>query len=321
MSIILEKNKIDHAKVIEKRKINRDNICLFLMLLPAIVLFLAVSLYPFIWAVRYIFYSYDGFTKEYFVGFDNLIRIFTRDPLYWKSVLQTFEYAVKKLIFVLPLALIAAVILSKKLFGKHFFRITFFIPTVISSAVASLIFYFIFIPYNGILNNMLQAVGLIRHPIDWLGDMSKVMGSIVMVAVWAGFGNYMILFLAGLQSIPDELYESSKIDGANPIQEFIYITIPMLGPVLKIVLMLAIVVALRDYQNIMVLTNGSPLGRSEVMLLYVYKLLFGDESSQFASGSQIQYGYGATTGFISSIIIGIITLIYLKFSKKMDQIY
>ncbi len=314
----MEKNIIYNTNIIEKRKINPENIYLLLMLLPAIILFLAVSFYPFIWTVRYIFYSYDGFTKEYFVGFENLIRIFTRDPLYWKSVLQTFEYAVKKLIFILPLSLIAAVILSKKIFGKNFFRITFFTPTVISGAVASLIFYFIFIPYNGILNNMLQAVGLISHPIDWLGDMSKVMGSILIVAVWAGFGNYMILFLAGLQSIPDELYESSKMDGANPIQEFIYITIPMLGPVLKIVLMLAIVNALRDYQSIMVLTNGAPLGRSEVMLLYVYQLLFGEESLKEV---QIQYGYGATAGFISSIIIGIVTLIYLKFSKKMDEIY
>lgn len=314
----LGKNIIDNTNIIKKRKINPENIYLLLMLLPAIILFLAVSFYPFIWTIRYIFYSYDGFTKEYFVGFENLIRIFTRDPLYWKSVLQTFEYAVKKLIFILPLALIAAVILSKKIFGKNFFRVTFFTPTVISSAVASLIFYFIFIPYNGILNNMLQAVSLISHPIDWLGDMSKVMGSIIIVAVWAGFGNYMILFLAGLQSIPDELYESSKMDGANPIQEFIYITIPMLGPVLKIVLMLAIVNALKDYQSIMVLTNGAPLGRSEVMLLYVYQLLFGEESLKEV---QIQYGYGATAGFISSIIIGIVTLIYLKFSKKMDKIY
>ncbi|MGE5549365.1 MAG: carbohydrate ABC transporter permease [Bacteroidota bacterium] len=308
------------TSIAKKRRIRPDNLWLFIMLLPAIVLFLAVSLYPFIWAIRYIFYSYDGFTKEYFVGFDNLIRIFTRDSLYWKSVLQTFEYATKKLFFILPLSLIVSVFLNKKISGRHIFRVTFFIPTVISGAVASLIFYFIFSPYNGILNNMLQAIGLVNHPIDWLGDLRKVMGSIVIVAVWAGFGNYMILFLAGLQSIPDETYESSKMDGANAIQEFFYITIPMLGPVMKIVLMLALVNALRDYQSIMVLTNGAPLGRSEVMLLYVYKLLFGNESQMQGTSLQIQYGYGATAGFISSIIIGILTLIYLKFSKKMDEI-
>ena len=305
-----------------RRRFNKDTVSIYMMLFPSFFLFVCISVYPFMWAVRYVFYSYDGLTKPYFLGFENFVRAFTRDKILWKGVINTFEYAIRKLLFIIPLALITAVLLNKNTKFKDIFRILFFVPTVISSAIAALIFYFIYSPYNGVLNSLLSAIGLIKSPIDWLGNVSLVMGSIVVLAVWSGFGNYMILFLAGLQSIPDELNESATLDGASAFQHFFNITLPLLGPITKVILLLAITTALKDYQTIMVMTNGGPLDRTQVMYLYVYHLMFGSGGlGPSTGGTRLQYGYGATVGLISSVISGIITIIYLKYSKKMDEIY
>ncbi len=290
------------------------NIQVFLMMIASIVLFLAVSVYPFIWLTKYVFYDYNGFVS-YFIGFDNFTRLIG-DEIFWKSVLHTFEYAGLKLLFIMPLSLAVAIFLNGKLKGKNLFRMIFFVPTVISAAVYSLIFFFIYSPYNGILNGVLMNFGLTQEAIDWLGNPSLSMMSIIVVAVWGGFGNYMILFLAGLQSIPQDVYESASIDGANRMQKFSHVTLPLLGPIIKVVLLLAITTAFKDYESIMVLTGGGPQDRTNVMFLYVYQLMFGNSDTV----GQLQVGYGATVGLVSALIIAIVTGIYLKLSKKLDDI-
>lgn len=300
-------------KEFKVKKIKKDSLTVFLMLSPAIFLLLVVSIYPFCWIFQYITFDYNGFTK-YFVGLDNIKRVFT-DTLYWNSVLHTFEYAFLKLIVIMPLSLVTAVLLNQKLKASSLFRGIFFLPTVISSAVYCLIFYFIFAAYNGVLNGVLKYAGIIDTPIDWLGGTSTAMMSVVIVAIWGGFGNYMILFSSGLTSISEDVYESAKIDGANGIQTFFKITLPLLGPVLKVVLMLAITTALKDYQSIMVLTGGGPNNRTQVMFLYIYQLCFGSKATS------LQIGYGAVLSIVSALIVGVVTLIYLKVSKKLDDVY
>ena len=307
----MEKKKVKTSfkeKVIRAK--NRGDISAFFMLLPAIILLVVISIYPFLWLLRYVAYNYNGFVS-YFTGLDNLKRAFG-DMNYWSSVLHTFEYDILKIIIVLPLALVIAVILGLNMRGTTAFRGIYFLPTVISPAVYSLIFYFIYAAYNGVLNGLLMEVGFIDRPIDWLGSPKTVMISIVIVAVWGGFGNYMIYFTSGLTSISQEVYESSKIDGANGVQTFFKITLPLLSPIMKVIIMLAITTALKDYQSILVLTNGGPNNRSNVMFSYIYQLSFG---------ANPQLGYSAALSLISAVIIGIITAVYLKLSKKMDDIY
>jgi raffinose/stachyose/melibiose transport system permease protein len=299
---------------IRKRYVQGDY-SLFLMLVPAVFLLITISIYPFVWILKYTVYDYNGFVS-YFVGLDNFERLF-RDSIYWKSVLQTFYYASLKLIVVIPISLISAVLLNQKLKGTNFFRIIFFVPTVISGAIYSLIFYFIYSPYNGSLNAILNALGITSDKIDWIGNPKIAMISVVIVAAWGAFGNYMILILAGLQGVPQDVYESASIDGTNKVQDFFYITLPMMGPVLKVILMLAITQALKDYESIMVLTGGGPSGKTNVMFLYVYQLMFGDANS----GMQVQVGYGTVVSLMSAFIIGLITFGYLKLSKKMDDVY
>lgn len=297
-----------------KKSWDHGDIPMWLMLFPTIFFILVMSVYPFTWLIRFVFYDYNGF-KAYFVGMDNFKRMLT-DVIYWKSVLHTFEYACLKLLFVLPLSLITAVLLQRKRFGSGLIQGIYFLPTVISSAVYSLIWYFIFATYNGVLNGFLQALGIIRAPVDWLGDSNTAMTAVVIVAVWGAFGNYMILLISGLTGIPSDVYESAQIDGASGIQTFFKITLPMLGPVLKVVIMLAITTAFKDYQSILVLTGGGPNNRTHVMFSYIFQMVFGTSTS----ASQLQIGYGSVLSIISALIVGMVTIIYLKFSKKMDEI-
>lgn len=189
-------------------------------------------------------------------------------------------------------------------------------PTIISTSIAGMIFGFIFATKNGILNSMLQNMHLIDSPIKWLNSPSVVMVAVTILAIWGGFGNYMLYFITGMTGISEDVYESAKIDGATGVQTFFRITLPMLAPVLKVVLMLAITGAFKDYEAIMVLTNGGPGNRSMVMFLYIYNIIFGSAGST----SQPQIGYGALLSVVAAVIVGIVTGIYLFVSKKLDDV-
>lgn len=189
-------------------------------------------------------------------------------------------------------------------------------PTIISTSIAGMIFGFIFATKNGILNSLLQNMHLIDSPIKWLNSPSVVMVAVTILAIWGGFGNYMLYFITGMTGISEDVYESAKIDGATGVQTFFRITLPMLAPVLKVVLMLAITGAFKDYEAIMVLTNGGPGNRSMVMFLYIYNIIFGSSGSS----SQAQIGYGALLSVVAAVIVGIVTGIYLFVSKKLDDV-
>jgi raffinose/stachyose/melibiose transport system permease protein len=287
-----------------------------LFLFPSIVLTVALGIYPLLWVLRYMFYDYAGYGEELFVGLDNFERLM-RDEQFWESVKNTFVYAGGKLLFTIPLSLLLAVILNGKIRGRNLLRAIYFMPTVISTAVISVVFFIIFNSYNGMVNQLLIKAHIISEPIAWLGPKYAML-TVIIVAAWGAVGNYMLLFLAGLQSIPQELYESASIDGANSPQRFWYITIPMLGPVMQMIIMLAIIASLKGYESIMVITEGGPIGKTEVMYLYLYKLLF-----PVSTGSPVdqQIGYGSAVGFATAIIVGAITMIYFYVSKRMNKVF
>ncbi|KRE83964.1 sugar ABC transporter permease [Paenibacillus sp. Soil766] len=287
----------------------------YLFLFPSFLLTMVLGVYPIAWAIRYMFYEYKGYAAPTFIGFDNFSRLF-RDTEYWHSVVNTFVYAGGKLIITLPLCLALAVILNSKLRGRNWLRAIYFMPTIISSAVMAVVFFVIFNSYNGILNQYLLKFHIISERIDWLGPKNAMLTTI-LIAVWGAVGNYMLLFLAGLQNIPNDVYESSSLDGANKWQQFWYLTIPMLGPVLQIVIMLAIINSLKGYESIMVLTEGGPVGKTEVMYLYVYKLFFPTPSHSL---TEQQFGYGSAVGFMTAVIVGIITLVYHLMSNRLNKL-
>ncbi len=294
----------------------RKTVFSYSFILPSLFLTLALGVYPIAWAMRYMFYDYKGYGQERFVGLDNFRQLF-HDGQFWDSVVNTFVYAGGKLIITLPLSLVLAVLLNRGLRGRHFLRAVYFMPTVISSAVIAVVFFNIFNSYNGILNQYLMKWNIVDRSVDWLGaDLAML--TTILVAVWGAVGNYMLLFIAGLQNIPEDVYESAALDGANKPQQFWFITLPMLGPVLQMVIMLAIINALKGYESIMVFTEGGPIGKTEVMFLYVYKLFFPIAGQ--GNLVEQQMGYGSAAGFVTALIVGTITLIYQLASKRLNRL-
>ncbi|MBD2867217.1 carbohydrate ABC transporter permease [Paenibacillus arenilitoris] len=295
---------------------HKNRLGAYLFSFPSFFLTAALGIYPIVWALRYMFYDYQGYGEPRLIGFGNFARL-ARDAEFWQSVANTFVYAGGKLVITLPLSLILAVILNRKLKGRHLFRAVVFLPTIFSASVMSIVFYLIFNSYNGILNQYLLELQLVSVPVDWLGA-SKAMLTIVIIAVWGAVGNYMLLFIAGLQSIPEEVYEAASLDGVNPAQRLWYITIPMLGPVLQMIVMLAITTSLKGYESIMVLTEGGPFGKTEVMYLYLYKLFF----PLTTTGTSVQnIGYGSAVGFTTAVIVGLVTWLYFWMSRKLNNLY
>lgn len=296
-----------------KKASEKGSFSVFLMLLPSLVLLGVCSIYPFLWIFRYVCYEYNGMTA-YYTGAHNFERMLT-DTTFWKSVGHTFEYAALKLIFIIPLALIMAVLMNQKIKGSGLFRGIYFMPTIISTAVSALVFSFIFAAYNGVLNAVLRNFGVIDQNINWLGNPDVAMWAVIIVAIWGGFGNYMIYFMSGMAGISEDVYESAKIDGANGVQTFFKITLPMLSPMLKVILMLAITGAFKDYESIMVLTDGGPNNRTQVMFLYIYQLIFGATDT-----ATPQIGYGTVLSLTAAVIVGIVTAVYLFFARKLDDV-
>ncbi|MCR5756215.1 MAG: sugar ABC transporter permease [Acetatifactor sp.] len=311
-------NRGEQISAAKRKRIIRENLRSYSMLLPNLILFLAFSVYPVIWTLRFVFYRYGGYGASVpkFVGLDNLVRVF-RDDIYWKAVKNTFVYAGAKILFIIPTAFFLALLLNQKRKGNGLLQSIIFMPTIMSSAVMGLVFYLLFNVYNGQINRYLMDWNIISQPINWLGKQ-HAMKTLVITAVWGGVGNYMVYFIAGLQQISQDALESARIDGANKLQTLWYVTVPMLGPILKIILMLSITAAFSDMNSVMVLTEGGPTNATMVMALYGYQFFF-----PISAGTAItpQYGYGAAVSTVSALIAGLITVGYLTLSKKLDDIY
>ena len=288
----------------------------YLMLLPNVIMFLIFTVYPILWAMRYMFYDYKGYGEAKFVGLENFERVLTRDTVFWNSVVNTFVYVGGKLIITLPIAFLIAVLVHKSSRKNAVVQSVIFTPTIMSSAVMALIFYLIFNTYNGSVNKILMSAGLIKQNVNWLG-VNYAMLTVIIIAVWGAIGNYMVYFIAGLTGISDDIYESAKIDGANETQSLFYITIPMLAPIIKMILMLALVVSFLDMQSILVLTEGGPMNATNVMFLYIYQLFF-----PVTSGSTVpqEFGYGAAVSVVAALIVGAVTLFYLFLARKLDKV-
>lgn len=295
----------------------RKNKVVYLMLLPGLIFLVVFALYPIGWILKNMFYHYTSFGDYQFNGLANFGKLF-KDEMFFNALKNTVIYAAGKLVLTIPLSFLLAFILNTRLKGKIVFRTIFFMPTIISVSVMSMVFYLIFNPYNGTVNQLLMSLGVISKPINWFGSKCSML-TVLLVAVWGAVGNYMIYFLSGLQTIPADIYESAEIDGATGWKKLRHITIPMMAPISQMVIMLALTQAFKDYENIMVLTSGGPDNKTEVLYLYIYRLMFpmGDAGGNIV----LQYGYGATVAFATAVLVGAITLIYLRWSKNMNQVY
>lgn len=284
----------------------------YIFLLPQMIMYLLLTLWPIVASYYISFFEWDGLGfPENFVGFDNYKETLT-DPMFWNAFKNSFTYTFFLVIIVVPTSLIVAMILnSPKLKGSVFFRTLFFLPVVLTMAIVGIVMSNIFSTV-GFLNRVLLQAGLISKPIPWMGDETLAMAALILVGVWKGFGIKVIYWLAGLQTLPAELYEAAEIDGANRMQTFRYITIPLLIPFLVIITFFQTVWAFNVFDLVKTFTNGGPVNSTDVVPLYIYRYAFesnngGIQRMGFASATGIIYGM---TTMIISIGLGLLVRKY-----------
>lgn len=295
----------------------RQNRTVYAMLLPGFIFLVLFAIYPIVWILRMMFYQYTSFGDFNFTGLKNFSTLI-HDEMFWNALKNTLVYAFFKLIITIPLSFVLAYFVNMKLRGRMIYRSIYFMPTIISVSIMSTVFYLIFNPYNGSVNQLLMTLGIVDEPINWFGNQFAMV-TVLLIAVWGALGNYMTYFLSGLATIPTDIYESAELDGATGWKRLWHITIPMMAPITQTVIMLALIQAFKDYENIMVLTGGGPNNCTETLYLYIYRLMFpmGDSYGNVV----LNYGYGATVAFATAIIVGIITMLYLRWSRKMDETF
>jgi raffinose/stachyose/melibiose transport system permease protein len=275
-------------------------------LLPALALYSVFVLYPIVQSLRYSVYDWNGLEPlDKFVGADNFRRAFN-DDLFKDALRHNAMVIGLSLLVQIPIALGLAMLLNSKIRGRGMMRTLFFAPYVLSEVVTGVVWRQILRP-DGLLDQSLRTAGgggLIQQ---WLADPNVVLYSLFFVITWKYFGFHMVLLLAGLQQIPEDLHEAASIDGATAWESFRYITLPLLGPTVRVSIFLSIIGALQLFDMVWVTTKGGPIGASSTMATYLY--------DQFRKGL---FGYASA---VSVVIFGlslVIALLYQRFALRRD---
>ncbi len=284
----------------------RRNRAAYLFLTPAVVFMIIFMLIPLLQVIYFSFTDYDLLTPPVWAGIKNYTRLF-QDPQFWQSLLRSLTYLIVTPILIV-LSIILAIVVNRPLRGITLFRALYYIPVVISAVAIGMIFDFVFAEPAGLLNGLLRQFGLIERPIHFLTEPSLILPSIMSVTVWRGIGYYMVMFLAGLQSIPEELYEAAAIDGAGRFQQHIFVTVPMLRPVITFVAVISSISALRAFDEIYILTNGTGglLDAGMTTIFYLYRQAF----------SFLHIGYAAAIAVVFTAFTLVFSLINLRFLER-----
>ncbi len=295
----------------------KESIQCYALLSIQLIGLVLLSFYPVVWALRWAFYYYTGVPSEtHFVGLDNFINLFTNDAMYFQSWLTTIKFTVIKLPIEFAIALFVAVCLNNELIkGKTIFRSIYFFPTMVAVSITAVVFSNLF-DFFGFINAFLKNLGIVKIPIDWISNKNSAMAFLVITSIWANIGTNILYFVAALQNVPNDLYEAARIDGASKWVMFYKITLPMIAPVMQIVLLLGINGTLQTGEFVVLLTNGAPGGETLTVLAHIIKSYLPG----FTKGT-INIGYGATLSFVTSLILCIVGLGYMKLSNKLKNMY
>jgi multiple sugar transport system permease protein len=251
-------------------------------------------------------YAINNYNNIRFIGFKNYLELFN-DPLFWTALKNTFYFVFAAAPLSIIVSLTSAVALNSKLIKyKSLFRLTYFLPVVTTLVAVAIVWRFIYHPRFGILNYFLGFFGL--NEVDWLGDPNWAMPAIIILAVWKNFGYNMIIFIAGLQNIPEQLYEAAKIEGAGMWQQFKFITLPMLAPTTLFVSLITMIGFFQLFAEPYVMTQGGPLNSTLSIVQYMYQEGF----------RWWNMGYSSAIAFILFFIIFIGTFIQMKIQKERD---
>lgn len=281
---------------------------LYLFIAPALIIYVVFGLYPFVKTFLLSFYDWDGLSAHpTFVGWENYANALTDDPAFWTSMWHAAIIALAALLLQNAFALLLAIIVDTDIRGKNIYKLVFYVPPVLSVIVVGLVWRWIFKGDDaGLLNQILAGLGLHHLASAWLGEPTLALSSVIFVQCWQGFGNAFILFLAGLQTIPEELYEAAVIDGARGWNRFRFITFPMLFPVLCIISILTILGTMQTFALVIAMTGGGPSGATEVPVTYIYKSAF----------ENFKFGYSTAMAVVLGLILMGLAFLQIHLSKR-----
>jgi raffinose/stachyose/melibiose transport system permease protein len=258
-----------------------------LYLLPALALYVVFFIGPFAQTMGFSLTKWDGINDSAFIGLGNYLEMF-REPVFQQSLVRVLKWALIQAASQIGIALFVANLLRASVRGAVFFRSVFFIPVVISSAAICLMFVVMYDNDIGLVNTALRLLGLERLTHIWLGEQSTAFYAAIVVPIWQGLGMYIVILVSGLQGLPEEVYESSMLDGANAWQRFWRITLPMLWPIVQVCVILSVSGAFKNFDYIYILTAGGPGSSTHVLATYMYDKAFVG----------LRFGYGSAVAVV-----------------------
>ncbi len=275
----------------------------YLFLLPALIVLGITVFYPALQAFYLSFTHYDMITEPYWIGWANFKRL-GADQVFWQTLRNTVLYlvCVVPILAIAPLAL--AILVNQKLRGIRWFRVAYYTPVIISMVVAGIAWKWLY-SENGLLNQFLRSLGFAGVP--WLTDPNFSLFSVMAVTVWKGLGYYMVIYLAGLQSIPVELYEAAAIDGSDGFRKHWDITVPLMQPYLILVAVISAISATKVFEEIFIMTQGGPLNSSKTIVFYVYE-----------QSTKLEMSYACTIGLVMFLIILVLSIVRLAVQRFTD---
>ena len=282
---------------------SRENLMGYLFASPWLLGFFIFTLYPMCSSLYYSFTNYNTLKEPNWIGIRNYIVMFTSDPLFWKSIWNTFYYAGLSVPLGIVMGVLIAMLLNQKVKGMRFFRTIFYLPTVVSSVAVSLLWMWILEPNFGLLNTFLGRIGIIGP--GWLTDPAWSKNSLILMSLWS-VGGGMLIYLAALQDVPESLYEAATIAGAGALKKFFKITLPMITPTLFYNLITGVIGGLQVFSQAFIMTNGGPSYSTYFYGYHLYNKAF----------SEYQMGYASALAWILLIMTLLLSLIIFRTSNK-----
>ena len=268
----------------------------YLFLLPAAAVLIVFFFIPFFQTFYLSFFDYSSsIYNPTFNGLDNYIKLF-REPVFYKVMFNTFMYLVIAVPFLVTFPLLVAILINQKIRGITLYKIIIYLPVIVSIVVAAIAFKWLY-ANQGILNYLLSLLHI--SPIGWLTDTDWALFSVAIVTVWKGVGYYMMIYLASLMSVPQDLYEACDIDGANFWQKHFTVTIPHIMPTIALVSTISTISAMKVFAEIYVMTKGGPLNSSKTIVYYIYERAF----------ENLDLGYASALAVVLLIVVMIFSLI------------
>jgi putative chitobiose transport system permease protein len=281
----------------------RQTIKAYLFMAPALIMIIVFVFVPIIGSLPLMFFDYSVLGKTEFIGFNNFKRAFS-DPEFGIAIFNSIIFVVVVPVIQI-LSILLALLVNRKLKGISIFRTLIYIPVITSMVAVSIMWGFLFDP-SGAINTFLLDAGIISSPLGFLSDGSTAMLCIMFITIWQGLGYYMMLYLAGLQSVPKELEEAAIVDGANKFKMLIKIKLPLLKPYIWFCSLNSVISAVGIFDAVFVLTKGGPFNSTLVINYYSYIKAFSD----------FEFGYSAAIGAVQAVITSLLSIIVFVYGKK-----